>query len=345
MAADPGHDPAATVPLPGIDDVERAAAALRGRAVVTPLLESPGLNEATGARILFKCEPLQRTGSFKFRGAYTAIARLAPAVRARGVVAVSSGNHAQGVAAAARLFGAPAVIVMPSTAPRVKREATRDEGAEVVEYDPATESREALGERLATDRGLHLVRPFDDFDVISGQGTVGLEIARQARERGLDVDELLCPCGGGGLIGGIATALRACSPETALYCVEPAGFDDTRRSLAAGDRLANEPGPASICDAIVTPRPGALTFRINRAALAGGLVVDDAQALEAMRWAFRHLRLVLEPGGAVALAAVLAGMRPLQGRTIAVVCSGGNVDPDLFARCLRGDPVGSDRAS
>lgn len=333
MARAPADAPTAAA-LPAVADVERAARALAGLAVRTPLLESPGLNETLEGRVLFKCESLQRTGSFKFRGAYTAISRLPAAQRRHGVAAVSSGNHAQGVAAAARLFGIPAVIVMPATAPRVKIDNTRGHGAEVVLYDPATQEREAIGERVASERGMSMVRPFDDFDVICGQGTIGLEIAQQAAEAGLDIDELLCPCGGGGLIGGIATALRARSPGTRLYCVEPAGFDDTRRSLAASERVANEPGSRSICDAIVTPRPGRLTFRINHAALAGGLVVDDEAVLHAMRWAFAELRLALEPAGATAVAALLARSRPLGGRTVVVVCSGGNVDAELFARCL-----------
>ena len=320
--------------LPAIQDLERAAAALEPHAVRTPLLESRHLNEELAARVLFKAENLQRTGSFKFRGAYTAISRLPDQRRRQGVVAYSSGNHAQGVAAAARMFRIPAVIVMPTTAPRMKIDRTRDHGAEVVLYDPAHEQREPIGERLQAERGLSLVRPFDDFDVICGQGTVGLEIAEQARARRLEIDELWCPCGGGGLIGGIATALADRSRDTRLYCVEPEHFDDTRRSLAAGKRLAIEPGHASICDAIVTPRPGELTFRINRERLTDGLVVDERAVMLAMRWAFEHLKLVLEPGGAVALAALLAGARDVRGRTVAVVLSGGNVDPDTFARCI-----------
>lgn len=333
MNADAAATPSHTE-LPVIADIERAAASLRPFAVRTPVLECPRLNEQLDARILFKAEALQRTGSFKFRGAWTAIARLPEERRRHGVVAFSSGNHAQGVAAAARLFGVSAVIVMPSTAPRVKIDSTRAYGAEVILYDPAGEDRDAIAERVERERGLALIRPFDAFDVICGQGTVGLELAEQAAALGLEIDELLCPCGGGGLIGGIATAMAACSPTTRLFCVEPEHFDDTRRSLAAGEPVANEAGHETICDAIVTPRPGRLTFRINRERLAGGLVVDDGQVMHAMHWAFAHLKLVLEPGGAVAVAAALAGARPLQGRTVAVVCSGGNVDADTFARCV-----------
>lgn len=329
-----GEATAADIALPAIDDLEAAAATLRPVAVRTPVLESPPLNEALGARVLFKAEPLQRTGSFKFRGAYTAITRLPEAQRRRGVVAYSSGNHAQGVAAAAHLYRVPAVIVMPATAPRTKIDHTRAHGAEVVLYDPATEDRHEIGSRLAEQRGLTLIPPYDAFDIICGQGTVGLELAEQAAELGLELDELWCCCGGGGLIAGIATAMRARSRGTRLFCVEPDQFDDTRRSLAAGERVTNPTGHASICDAIITPRPGRLTFEINRRALAGGLVADDRQVMQAMRWAFLHLKLVLEPGGAVALAALLAGARPVQGKTVAVICSGGNVDPELFARCI-----------
>lgn len=321
-------------PLPAIADIERAAATLEPHAVRTPLIESPVLNEQLGARVLFKAEVLQRTGSFKFRGAYTAISRLPEQRRQQGVVAFSSGNHAQGVAAAARMFSIPAAIVMPSGAPRVKIERTRDHGAEVILYDPATEDRDAIGERLGEERGLSLIRPFEDFDVICGQGTVGLEIAAQAQALGTGIDELWCPCGGGGLIGGIATALADRSPDTCLYSVEPEHFDDTRRSLEAGRPVAVEPGHTTLCDALITPRPGQLTFRINRERLAGGLVVDDAGVMHAMRWALEHLKLVLEPGGAVAVAAVLAGMRDVRGRTLVVVCSGGNVDAETFGHCI-----------
>lgn len=319
---------------PDIEGIERAAETLRPVAVRTPLLESHRLNEELDARILFKVEALQRTGSFKFRGAYTAISRLPGARRKRGVVAYSSGNHAQGVAAAARLFDIPAVIVMPSTAPRVKVDNTRAHGAEVILHDPATGSRETIGEQIERERGLALIRPFDAVDVMCGQGTIGLEIAEQATALGLRIDELLCPCGGGGLIGGIATALSSRSPDTRIYCVEPRRFDDTRRSLEAGRPVANEPGHHTICDAIVTPRPGRLTFPLNLALLGGGLVVDDDAVAAAMRWAYGHLRVVLEPAGAIAVGALLEGARPVRGRTLVVVCSGGNVDPGLFARCI-----------
>lgn len=320
--------------LPGVDDIEHAAAALAPLILRTPLLESPGLNESLDARILFKAEALQRTGSFKFRGAWTAIARMPPGRRQPGVVAFSSGNHAQGVAAAARLHGIPAVIVMPSSAPRIKIRKTRQLGAEVVLYEPDTEDRDTIGERLRDAHGYALVRPFDDFDVICGQGTVGIEIDEQLAALDVEADELWCPCGGGGLIGGIATALAARRPHLRPYCVEPEHFDDTRRSLAAGERCTNAPGHRSICDALLAPQPGELTFAINRQRVAGGLVATEAQIKGAMRWAFEQLGIVLEPGGAVAVAAVLSGARPVRGRTIVVVCSGGNVDAERFADCI-----------
>jgi threonine dehydratase len=327
-------------PLPDLADIEHAAAALAPLIVRTPLLESPILNEALDARILFKAEALQRTGSFKFRGAWTAISRMSPGQRQAGVVAFSSGNHAQGVAAAARLHAIPAVIVMPSSAPRIKIGKTRQLGAEVVLYDPETEDRDAIGERLRDAHGYALVRPFDDFDVICGQGTVGLEIDEQLAALGVDADELWCPCGGGGLIGGISTALAARRPRLRPFCVEPEHFDDTRRSLAAGERCANPPGHHSICDALLAPRPGELTFAVNRERVAGGLVATEAQVKGAMRWAFEELGVVLEPGGAVAVAAVLSRARELRGRTIVAVCSGGNVDAERFADCITstGDP-------
>jgi threonine dehydratase len=311
-------------------DVAAAAERLRGLAVETPLLESEALNELAGGRLLVKAEPLQRTGSFKFRGAYNAISVLRPAA----VVAFSSGNHAQGVALAARLLGIPATIVMPADAPRAKLDGTRALGAAVVTYDRATEDREAIGAELASRSGAALVRPYDDPLIMAGQGTVGLELAEQAARRGAALDAALVCCGGGGLVAGCAVALARVAPGAAVYAVEPQGFDDTARSLAAGERVANPPGGPSMCDALLAPTPGELTFAVNRRLLAGGLAVTDAEAGEAMRLAFRHLKLAVEPGGAVALAAALGGKLPTRGRTIGVVLSGGNVDAALFADVL-----------
>jgi threonine dehydratase len=320
-------------PLPvGPDDVLAAAARLAGVAVRTPVLESPALDELAGARLLVKAEPLQRTGSFKFRGAYNAISVLRPPA----VVAFSSGNHAQGVAAAARLSGIPATIVMPADAPAVKLEGTRALGAEVVAYDRYRDERERIGAEIAARTGAVLIRPYDDPLVMAGQGTAGLELADQAAERGLALDAALVCCGGGGLVAGCATALRARRPGTAVYAVEPEGHDDTARSLARGERVANEPGVRSACDALLAPTPGELTFEVNRRLLAGGVAVSEAEVREAMRLAFRHLKLVVEPGGAVALAAALFRKVPLDGAVVGVVVSGGNVDPGLYAEVLGG---------
>jgi threonine dehydratase len=285
--------------------------------------------------VFVKAECLQVTGSFKFRGAWSAISALPPDVRARGVIAYSSGNHAQGVAHAAALHGIPAVIVMPADAPAVKIADTRACGAEVVPYDRAGgESREAIGARLAAERGLTLIRPYDEPMVIAGQGTTGLEIAEQAAEAGIASADVLVCCGGGGLAAGIALALEARAPGLRVRTAEPAGFDDTARSLAAGRRLANAPGAASICDAIVTPEPGEITFPVLARLAGPGLVVTDDEVLRAMALAFRHLRIVVEPGGAVALAAALFRGADLAPGPVIVTASGGTVDPATFARAL-----------
>ncbi len=322
--------------LPTYADVVAAAERLRGHAVATPLIEAPGLNALVGGRVLVKAEVLQLTGSFKFRGAYNAISRLSAEARARGVVAFSSGNHAQGVAAAAKLLGASAKIVMPADAPAVKRAGTAFWGATVVPYDRAKDDREAISAAIVAAEGRALIRPYDDPDIIAGQGTAGLELVAQADALGATVDAVLVPCGGGGLVGGIGLAVARAWPATAIYCVEPDGFDDTARSLQSGTREGNRPGATSIADALMAPAPGELTFALNRRNLAGGLAVTDAEMLAAMAAAFQHLKLVIEPGGAVALAAVLAGRYPAKGRTVVVVASGGNVDPATYRRALGG---------
>jgi threonine dehydratase len=322
--------------LPTFADVEAAAGRLAGQAVVTPLLESILLNDRLGGRLLVKAEVLQRTGSFKFRGAFNRISLIPQDERSRGVVAFSSGNHAQGVAAAARLLGIPATIVMPSDAPAIKVSNTRDWGAKVVLYDRWKEDREAIGARISAETGATLVRPYDDPQIMAGQGTIGLELVEQAGAAGARIDAVLAPCGGGGMISGIALAIAARSPGTRVYAVEPTGFDDTARSLKAGERLSNEVGASSFCDALLAPMPGKLTFAVNSTHLAGGFAVTDAEVAAAMAIARDHFKLVVEPGGAVALAAVLAGKFPSDGKTIAVVCSGGNVDPEVYAQALAG---------
>jgi threonine dehydratase len=318
-------------------DIEAAAARIEGLAVVTPLIESPALNDRLGGRVLIKPETLQRGGAFKFRGAMNKISRLSDEERARGVVACSSGNHAQGVALSARMVGAPAVIVMPKDAPAMKVANTRDYGAEVIFYDRYTDDRDAITRKIAEERGMTIVWPFDDYDIAAGQGTAALEMEAQARAVGAHLDIAITPVGGGGLAAGVSTAFRHLSPSTEVYGVEPAAFDDTARSLVAGERVGVDQGARSICDALMSPMPGKLTFPINQANLTGVLTVTDAEVAEAMRYAFTWLKLVVEPGGCVALAALLAGKLAVEGKTVGVVLSGGNVDPELFAQVLGGE--------
>ncbi len=315
--------------------IEAAAARLDGRARRTPLLSSPFLDEIAGRRVLVKAEALQHTGSFKFRGGWSAVSALDPETRARGVVAVSSGNHAQGVAHAARLHGIPAVILMPADAPRLKTANTRALGAEVVTYDRATGDRDALVAQLAEARGLTLIRPFDDPQVIAGQGTTGLEIAEQAAAAGVTRADVLVCCGGGGLTSGIALALADRAPGLRARPVEPEGFDDVARSLASGRIERNARTTGSLCDAIITPAPGALTFPIMQRLCGPGVAVPDRDCLRAMALAFTRLKIVLEPGGAVALAAALFHPDTVEGEAVIVVASGGNVDAGLFATALQ----------
>jgi threonine dehydratase len=315
--------------------IEAAAERIRGHARVTPLLSSPFLDEIAGRRVLVKPECLQHTGSFKYRGARAAVSALAPEVRARGVIAFSSGNHAQGVARAAGEFGVPSVIIMPVDAPRLKIDNTRALGAEVVLYDRAGgEDRDAIGARLSAERGLTLIKPFDEPEVIAGQGTVGLEIALQAAAEGVTEADVLVCCGGGGLTSGIALALEARAPGLRVRPVEPEGFDDTARSLAAGERVRNARPSGSICDAIVTPSPGEITFPIMQRLCGAGIAVPDEDCLRAMAAAFQRLKIVAEPGGAVALAAALWHGESLRGDAVVVVVSGGNVDADMAGAAL-----------
>ena len=319
--------------LPTFDDVLDAARVIKGHAVRTPLIESPALNERLGGRVLMKAENLQIIGAFKFRGAYNRISRLTEAEKARGVVAYSSGNHAQAVAAAARMLGTSAIIVMPADSPAIKVAGVREHGGEVRQYDRYRESREAIGEEIARERGSVLVPPFDDPFVIAGQGTAGLEILEQADG---PIDQLLSGCSGGGLIAGLNLAFEARSPETRVIGVEPALYDDTARSLAAGERIGVDPTGKSICDALMTPIPGELTFPINQRRLERAVSVTDQDVAEAVAYAFKTLKLVVEPGGAVSLAALLAGKVSTEGQTTAILLSGGNVDPALFSTIIEG---------
>ncbi len=314
--------------------IRAAAGRIDGHLRRTPLLWSPGLDEIAGRRVLVKAENLQLTGSFKARGGWSAVSALDAAVRTRGVLAFSSGNHAQGVAYAARQHGVAAVILMPVDAPRAKIDNTRALGAEVVLFDRETDDRDALGAALADDRGLTLIKPFDEPQVIAGQGTTGLEIAAQAAEAGVARADVLVCCGGGGLTSGIGLALEAEAPGLRPRTVEPEGFDDVCRSLAAGSIQRNARLNGSVCDAIVTPQPGDLTFPIMQRLCGPGLAVSDDEALRAMVAAFRHLRVVIEPGGAVALAAALYHPEALSGDAVIAVASGGNVDAALFADAL-----------
>ena len=320
--------------LPDFAQVEAAAARLKGIAVRTPLVESPVLSETTGARIFLKIEILQRTGSFKFRGAYNRLVQLSPEERRRGVVAFSSGNHAQGVACAASLLGIAATIVMPADAPRVKAEATRALGAEIVTYDRRTESREAIAARIAAQSGATVVPSFDDPHVIAGQGTIGREIAKQERRYDAAADFVVVPCSGGGLASGIALGLSGKSPATQVVTVEPEGYDGARLSLERGERISAEGNRSTIADALTSPSPGLLPFAILHSRGARGVAVSDAELARAVAFAATRLKLMVEPGGAAGLAAILSGAFAAPGRNIVVVISGGNIDPEMLKRCL-----------
>ena len=317
-----------------IDLITAAAERLEGRTVKTPLLSSPFLDEIAGRRVLVKPECLQHTGSFKYRGAFAAISVLDPSLREKGVIAFSSGNHAQGIALAARQHHCPAVVIMPSDAPQLKIANTRALGAEVVLYDRVNECREALGETLSQQRGLTLIKPYDEPQVIAGQGTVGLELAAQAKTADVTKADVLVCCGGGGLTSGIALALEATAPGLHARPCEPEGFDDTARSLASGQIQRNAQLAGGLCDAIVTPQPGELTFPIMNRLCGPGIVVSDADALRAMAAAFQRLKLVVEPGGAVALAAALFHPCQTEGTAVIAIVSGGNVDDAVFAKAL-----------
>lgn len=317
-----------------IEMIEAAAARIRGHARRTPLLSSPFIDEIAGRRVFIKPEALQHTGSFKFRGAWSAVSALTDSALKAGVIAFSSGNHAQGVALAARAHGTSAVIIMPSDAPQMKIDNTRALGAEVVLYDRDTEDRDEIGARLSHERGLTLIKPFDEPQVIAGQGTTGLEIASQAAELGVNASEVLVCCGGGGLTSGIALALEAKAPGLTVRPVEPEGFDDVARSLKAGEIKSNARTSGSLCDAIITKQPGDITFPILLRLCGPGLVVPEEDCLRAMAVAFARLKVVLEPGGAIALAAALYHGDQIAGDDVIAVASGGNVDAEVFQMAL-----------
>jgi len=320
--------------LPTIDDIHAAAELLKGKAVKTPLIESQLLNQITGARVFLKAECLQRTGSFKFRGAFNALSVLAESGSERNILAMSSGNHAQGVAEAARLLGFNATILMPADAPEIKKMRTRRSGAKIIEYDRYSQNRDEVCANLAQQMNAPVIHPFENFHVIAGQGTTGLEIANTLHARGLILDRALVCAGGGGLMGGILLALTDTFPKVKVHPVEPEGYDDQRQSLEAGELRRVETTRPSVCDAIITPQPGRMAFAIGKDRLSAGLVITDEEALAAVAFAFHELKMVVEPGGAAALAAVLYGKIDICGEVVALTLSGGNIDAEMMQRAL-----------
>jgi len=320
--------------LPDYSDITDAAGQIADEAYRTPLLENDVLNERLGGRIFIKPECLQRTGSFKFRGAYNRLSRLSDSEKSNGVVAFSSGNHAQGVALAARLLGMPATIVMPSDAPRIKMDGVRRLGGKVVEYDRATGDREAVSAEIVTRTGGILVPSYDDPFIMAGQGTAGLEVAEDLKRLGKSPDQFVCCAGGGGLIAGCGLAMKQHFPACDIWAAEPEEFDDHKRSLAAGERVSNVRKSGSLQDAIITPTPGALTFQLNRKQLAGGVTASDDDTLVALAFIWKHLKLVAEPGGATAFASLLNGQIDTKNKTTVVLITGGNVDPAVFKQAL-----------
>jgi threonine dehydratase len=312
-------------------DIEGAAERLSGIAVETPLLRNAELDQSVDGRVLLKPESFQTIGSFKIRGAYNLLSQLSAEEARHGAVAWSSGNHAQGVALAGKLLGIKTTIVMPEDAPQAKLNNTRRLGGEVISYDRYTEDREAIARNIAAERGAALVPSYDHPHIIAGQGTVGLEIARQSQALGLPADQVVIPCGGGGLTSGCTVALKACVENVSVYTAEPEHYDDTAKSLESGERIGVLQTTPSICDALLAETPGQITFDIMHRFGVLGLVVTEEEIRNAMRFAFRHLKLVIEPGGAAALAAILAGKLDTKDQTTAIVLSGGNVDVELFA--------------
>ncbi len=322
--------------IPTIDDVLAAQTRLAGKAYKTPLLRSHILDEMLGASVYLKAECLQRTGSFKFRGGYNSIAALGEKAKKHGVIACSSGNHAQGLAEAGRLLGVEVTIIMPEDAPAIKRARTERSGAKVVIYDRATGDRDAITEKLARETGAILVHPYNYGPVIAGQGTAGLEIVDELKAQNIVPDMVLTPAGGGGLLCGLYLAISNGFPDAKIHPVEPEGFDDYDRSLRAGKRLANENASGSLCDAIITPMAGEISFSITNGNIPHGYVVSDEEALQAVAFAFNELKCVVEPGAAVALAALISGKAECRGKNIVVMLTGGNIDPDILLRALEG---------
>lgn len=317
-----------------IDMIHAAAERIKGHARQTPFLSSPFLDDIAGRPLFLKAECLQHTGSFKFRGAWSAISALSQEQLSAGVLAFSSGNHAQGISLAAAKHGAPAVIIMPKDAPKIKIDNTRALGAEVILYDRATENRDVLGEQIKSERGLTLIKPFDNEMVIAGQGTTGLEIAEQAAIEGITSADVLVCCGGGGFTAGVATALEYHAPQMIVRPVEPEHYDDVTRSLEQGEIVSHSAPASGLCDAIVTPQPGDLTFPIMKRLCGSGIVVTDDECLQAMALAFSRLKVVIEPGGAAALAGALFHGQKIDNDAVIVTASGGNVDPDVFHMAL-----------
>lgn len=321
-----------------IEDIQQAAQRLDGVAIKTPLLSSKVLNERLNAEVYIKPECLQHIGAFKFRGAYNRLSQLSSAERARGVVAFSSGNHAQGIALAAQLLQMNATIVMPSDAPAIKKEGTERLGATIRLYDRATESREELADEIAATTGAVLVPAFDDVDIIAGQGTCGLEIMRQMQQLDKVPDCVLSPCGGGGLLAGVSIAVKAGNASTQVYGVEPEHYNDSYLSKRAGERVKINPQLKTKCDALMATMPGELTWSINSKTVDDFLLVSEEDVAHAISFAFRYLKLVVEPGGAVALAALLQRKLDIAGKTVAIILSGGNIDSQSFSGCLEEFP-------
>lgn len=324
---------------PTVDDILEARRTLDGVAIRTPLLRSERLDHLTGARIFIKCENLQRTGAFKFRGAYNCLSRLDRTAYPGGVVAYSTGNHGQAIATVGRMLGIAATIVMPSDAPAIKISKARENGAAVVLYDRQTQSREQIAAEIAEKSPVAIIPPGDNPFIIAGQGTVASEALEQAGN--VEIDAIMVPCGGGGLSAGTCLAARASKSHAEIWAVEPKNFDDTRRSLLSRNREVNPALSGSICDALLAPTPAELPFSINRQGLSKVLVASDHEVLLAIRYAFEELRLVTEPGGVIALAALLNDPPSLRGKNVIVIVSGGNVEPAVFKQALDADHTSS----